>query len=185
MAASKSAPKRAVKRADREVVSRGGGRATPSSSVAPRNTSGRTSRKEAGPSQGVLPDVQPETTRTAYPSDRYPYVDPTVLKSAMGRARIALDRGLAVTWDPKKQQWAVPSATDPRRSYRVWKRMGRKGRLPFWVALECNCQAEQSGSYLVCWHKCAVKLRWDEELELRAILRKTVEEPPPDYDEDE
>lgn len=185
MAAAKSASKRTVKRSDREVVSRSGSRAISSSSVAERNTSRRAQSKASGTSQGVLPDVLPTTTRTAMPSDRYPYVDPTVLKSAMGRARIALDRGLAVTWDPKKQQWAVPSATDPRRSYRIWKRVGRKGRLPFWVALECNCQAEQSGSYLVCWHKCAVKLRWDEELELRAALRKDVDEPPPDYDEGE
>ena len=183
MAASKSAPERAVTRRTDKSLPKSGGRADTRKSVARRDPNPREKAKDQRPSQPALPTMQPETRRVAFPSDRYPRVDPTVLHSAMGRARKALESGLFVEWLPAKQQWKVPSATTPRRSYRVWKRVGRKGRLPFWVALECNCQAEQSGSYLVCWHKCAVKIRWDEELELRAALRKDVDEPPPDDDE--
>lgn len=184
MATSKSAPKRTVARSSGKSLPASGGEPDTRTSVARGKQGPRTARKAERPSQAALPTLHREASRTAMPSDRYPRVDPTVLASAMGRARKFLAEGLFVEWLPTKQQWKVPSATNPGRSYRVWKRVGRKGRLPFWVGLECNCQAEQSGSYLVCWHKCAVKIRWDEELELRAILRGDLDEPPPDHDDD-
>lgn len=179
MAASKSAPKRAVKRSDNQRVSKSGGTANARKSMAGSKPAGRTASKGHPPRQANVPTVQRKLdTLVAMPSDRYPTVDPTVLASAFGRAAQG-DRWTFVSWDPTKQQWEVPSATDTRRSYRVWRRRGRKGRLPFYVALECNCQAEQSGSYIVCWHKCAVKMWLD-----RWFHDRSLDPDPPDEDFD-
>ena len=36
----------------------------------------------------------------------------------------------------------------------------RRSGVPFYVKLECNCDAATKGGYLVCYHKCAVYLYW-------------------------
>lgn len=178
MASSKSAPERAVKRSDSGGVPSSGGRAPARKSVARSKPDGRKEAKERSAPQPPVPPVQPKSDATgALVSDRYPSVDPAVIAAAFGRA----DRDKKwweVEWDPKKQQWAVPSATDARRSYRVWRRRGKRGVVPFWMALECNCYAEQSGSYLICWHKAAVKRWWDH----MKALRDAWEDPVPPLD---
>ena len=103
--------------------------------------------------------------------ERYAIVPASVLLGAFKRAEINSETH-PVRWDPTKQQWVVPSASTPRRSYRVWRRRGRSGAAPFYVILECNCQAEQSGSYLVCWHKAAVKLWLNEWFAKRSFQQQ-------------
>src|SRR5688500_18664285 len=158
MATSKTTRSGAVKRSDPKSVSGSGGRANARASVPTGGKGGGTKAQKRGADKAPVPTVQPTArVATPYPSDRYPDVDPTVLLSAFGRAEKA-GAPDNVKWDPTNQQWIVPSATDARRSYRVWRRHSKSGPRPFWIILECNCQAEQSGSYLVCWHKCAVKM---------------------------
>jgi hypothetical protein len=176
MAASKRAPARKVTSGNPKSVSKSGSKPPARKSVAGRKPAGRAKVEEHPPRKADVSPVQRKLdTLVAMPSDRYPTVDPTVLASAFGRAAKD-DRWATVSWDPTKQQWEVPSATDPRRSYRVWRRRGRKGRLPFYVILECNCQAEQSGSYIVCWHKCAVKMWLDEYFHLKALADEDANE---------
>lgn len=129
---------------------------------------------------------------TAMPNDRYPHVAADVLLAAFARAEKngAPD---VVEWDASKQQWIVPSATASRGHYRVWRRRGRRGPLPFYVILECNCRAEQSGSYLACWHKCAVKLwlnewftnqRFEQQVKATEALGEDEGVDPDEYDEE-
>jgi hypothetical protein len=162
MAASKSTREQPKPRRSSKGVPQSGGRATARKSVAGGKSSGGTPAKERKAHQSALPRVQP-TVEVVGPGrgDRYPLVPAEALLSAFARAE-KHSAAHPVEWDASKQQWVVPSATDPRRHYRVWRRRTRTGSLPFYVHLECNCQAEQSGSYLVCWHKCAVKLWLNE-----------------------
>jgi hypothetical protein len=176
MAARKAASDKPVTRSARTSVPQSGGTAKPRKSVAGSKPVRRTAPQSGRASQAVLPDLQPTKRQpVAYPSDRYPRINPTVVAAAFGRASKG-DLWTLVSWDPKKQQWEVPSATTVGRSYRVWRRRGRSGPLPFYVALECNCAAEQKDSYLVCWHKCAVKLWLDAWFNERALGGSTFEE---------
>jgi hypothetical protein len=171
VAASKRSSVGPVKRGDSGSVPKGGGKPIARKSVAGSEPRRRAEAKADPPSRKVVPAVQQKLAQVGheggsgdhspYPSDRYPRVDPTVLLSAFGRAQKngAPDN---IKWDASRQQWVVPSATDPRRNYRVWRRRTKRGALPFYVLLECNCVAEQSGSYICCWHKCAVKLWLNE-----------------------
>ena len=169
MAASKSARKEPVARGDRKSVPSGGGRTTARKSVAQRDAGRRAEAKEVPPRQKPLPRVQP-TVEVVGPGrgERYPLVPAKALLSAFGRAE-KYSTSHPVKWDPSRQKWVVPSATRAGRSYFVWRNHRRGGPLPFYVALECSCEAEQSGSYLVCWHKCAVKLWLNEWFSKRSF----------------
>lgn len=160
MAASKSASKKPVARSANKSVPQHRSEPAPSPSVARRKPVRRAKPQEPEAHQATLPTVQLKGDAVgAYPGDKYPSVDPTVIAAAFGRARTNL-RWTAIAWDASLQQWEVPSS-DPRRgTYRVRKRPGVKGKVPWWKALICNCMAENSGMYLACWHKAATVLLW-------------------------
>lgn len=182
MAASKRSSVRPVERSNRSSVPKSGGKPVARASVAGSKPAGRAPAKAQRQPPKAVPTVQRRLdTLVPYPSDRYPAINPTVLASAFGRAAKD-DQWQRVSWDPKRQKWEVPSATDPGRSYLVWRRRGRKGPLPFYVALECNCMAEQSGSYIVCWHKCAVKMWLDEWFHSGAFTTPPDEVPDEDFE---
>lgn len=52
--------------------------------------------------------------------------------------------------------------------------------MPFYVKLECNCDAAVKGGYLVCYHKCAVYLYWKYERIVDAAIAAGGEVPLPD-----
>jgi hypothetical protein len=183
MASAKKAPAEPVTRRNRGSVAQRGSTADTRKAVAPRKPAARKATQERGARQEPVPDLLPtDGGHVASPTNRYPHVDPTVIRSAFARAE-KVGGGNNVGWDAAHQQWVVPSATDPRRSYRVWRRRGRSGPQPFYFLLECNCVAEQSGSYVVCWHKCAVKMYLDEWFRNRPtqelIEELTDDDPPP------
>lgn len=162
MAASKSARKQPITRSDHKSVSQSGGRTKSRESVAGGATGRRETPEKRRTPKAAVPPVQP-TVEVVGPErgERYQLVPEKALLSAFARATINVAKH-PVKWDAENQWWVVKSATDTRRDYCVWRRRSKRGRLPFYVILECNCQAEQSGSYLVCWHKCAVKLWLNE-----------------------
>lgn len=169
MAASKSTRKEPVARGNRKGVPSGGGGTPARKSVAKRDAGRRAEVQEVPPRERAVPGVQP-IVEVVGPGrgERYPLVPAKALLSAFARAE-KYSASHPVKWDAKRQKWVVPSATRAGRSYFVWRNRRRGGPLPFYVALECSCEAEQSGSYLVCWHKCAVKLWLNEWFSKRSF----------------
>lgn len=112
-----------------------------------------------GPSQPALPGMQPERQRTVrHGGYDYTVPDQAVLQSALSKARTGSLWRL-VSWQPDLQQWWVPSRTTPATVYWLTVRKGTARGDPWWLRLQCNCDAETSGRYLVCWHKAAVTIR--------------------------
>lgn len=160
MAAPKASPAKPVTRSNRKSVPQPESKPKPRASVARGVAPGRATAKSGGARQQALPTVQSEGAGVGpYPSDKYPSVDPAAIAGCFNRARTDL-RWTAVSWDPKVQQWEVPSSDRRRGTYRVRRRPGVKGKVPWWKGLQCNCAAEESGMYLACWHKAAVVLLW-------------------------
>lgn len=163
MAASKAARKQPVKSVDRKSVPQSGGAAVARKSVAGGNPRRREARKVVGPPGDTVPNLpKRKPTPVALPSDRYPTVDPTVIAAAFDRAT-ERDTWQHVRWDAKRQYWTVPSHTRSGRVHVVKLRSPRREGVPFYVKLDCNCEAGVEGGYLVCYHKCAVYLYWRYE----------------------
>lgn len=163
MAASKAARAEPVTRGNRQSVPRSGGRAPASKSVAGSNPRRREARKVVTPPEPSVPNLpKRKPTQTAFPSDRYPTVDPTVLSAAFDRAN-ERDTWQLVRWDAKRQHWTVPSHSRSGRNHIVKLRTPVRRGVPFYVKLDCNCEAGVEGGYLVCYHKCAVFLSWKYE----------------------
>ena len=60
-----------------------------------------------------------------------------------------------VAYQADQNCYYVPSRSTPGEFY-VLRHSQAKGRLPWWLAYLCNCEAQKSGKYVVCWHKAAV-----------------------------
>ena len=123
-----------------------------------------------GPSQPSLPGVQPEAleTRTAG-RDTYTVPPAAALQAALVKARSG-DLWRLVAWQPDKRQWWVPSRTTAGAHYILTTRPHTVRGDPWWIRLRCNCEAEQSGRYMACWHKAAVAYREERWGVMRAQL---------------
>jgi len=148
-----------AQREDHHGVPRSGGDTPARKSVAPRRTGARAVPKEHGQVQEPLPSVPAVAPSVPLPQPRnHPVNDPNVWRAAIERA---YDGGKwqDTYWDPQHEQWCVPSASHPDRTYRVWRRRGNPQRSGYWWDVyECNCDAERQGKR-VCWHKAATFLR--------------------------
>ena len=180
MAASKAARTGPVARGNRKSVPQSGGRTPASKSVAGSNPRRREARKVTQPPAPSVPNLpKRKPTQTAFPSDRYPTVDPTVIAAAFDRAT-ERDTWQFVEWDAKRQHWTVPSHSRGGRRHIVRLRHPVRAGVPFYVKLDCNCEAGVEGGYLVCYHKCAVFLYWKFEKLTQEAMENGGDIPLPD-----
>lgn len=127
-----------------------------SAPVAPEWPGLGTPAESGGAPQPALPGLQSDNQRTVTVGGTAYTVPPQAsLQAALAKARTnSLWR--LVAWQPDLQQWWVPSRTTPGMAYWLHVRKGTERGHPWWLRLQCNCDAEQSGRYLACWHKAAV-----------------------------
>jgi hypothetical protein len=152
----------------------GGGRQLPlaSEALAPE-WPGAGAPAEAGrSSQQTLPGMQPEAFQTrTVGRDTYTVPPEASLQAALVKAR-ERDLWRLVSWQPDKQQWWVPSRTTAAAHYVLTVRPGTARGGPWWLRLRCNCEAEQSGRYMACWHKAAVAYREERRKVMQAQLEE-------------
>lgn len=143
-------------RPDHGSSSRGGRAPLARPSVEPEWPGTGASTEARGPSQPALPGVREEAVAVVTVGGRDYTVPPQAsLQKALVTAR-SQDRWRTVSWQFDLQQWWVPSATTAGMVYWLTVRPGTKQGSPWWLRLVCNCDAEQSGRYMACWHKAAV-----------------------------
>jgi hypothetical protein len=141
-------------------------------SVAPEWPGARAPAEAGGPPQQALPGVFDlnKQTRTVG-RDTYTVPPETSLQAALVKAR-ERDLWRLVSWQPDKQQWWVPSRSTPAAHYALTVRPGTAKGDPWWLRLRCNCEAEQSGRYMACWHKAAVAYREERRKVMQAQLEE-------------
>lgn len=145
--------------------------------VAPEWPGPGTQTEGGGSPQPALPGVLDQDER-AGPDRERPYtVPPDASLQAALRKAIHGDWWRLVTWQPDKQQWWVPSASTPGAVYWLHTRPGTVRSDPWYWRLVCNCPAETSGKWLVCWHKAAV---WEWHCHRSPLGARAPVVPPPD-----